>query len=420
MKSDDVELNSSFVVNNLQNGIKYVSEHVNLEFGEDVSVQILIITCSDNPIKISYTDIRTNFRSKFHILCFGKNKRVAEKSYFQTISQPSSGFSGFFSLDDDSPQKLPYLFKKLVDEHYCTFSTVLCLGHLQSDVQIVPSPEVILWSQIAMLHNLNLEFPSNISIIGFLPSRIVFGCPSITRFLLAPLKNKDESNLLLLLFDSLLKLKRTAVVLLGYKWYGLIHYTNQVFYQPDEGETDSELLSSLTLTVLTYDAKLDWIGEFDSLASQEEAKRQQNLSPVEIPFENSEPWPSYNPSLETPESFIMPCGDYYYIINQLSILQSFAIDLPYQRVSLFNQIERIRNLENLYHIDGFLDSIVYNMIKDTKKRSKNTLTTTIITLLLQCVKDKIFPIEWKPENENLIIKIKSKNLKNLVVEESSE
>ncbi|XP_049852136.1 uncharacterized protein LOC126329586 [Schistocerca gregaria] len=395
------------------------------QFGRHVSVHFVLFSWIDH----TFTEtpaLAVPFDCKVHVLGYGHfQEGNAKPNPLRELANSCSGFFSYYSVRSPT-QSLDSKIKSLFEQHYAPHNCHLVMGHVSSPVLLVPNPNVSLWSQLAARHRLCLEFPSILSIIGFIHQRWSFSLPSVTRFVLFPSEADCHeqtasppvpSPFLFLLHNLLVRTKKAAAVRLDKCWYGLIHVSHKSrklasshHLPPQESSGPAEISSVLLLTVLCRHSSLEWIGRLDRLVldkiQSDSLSKHQALH--HLPLTLKEPWPSYNPSLQDEDSFIFAAADPGMLQLEVSRLHAFIADLPNQCADVFKQLERIRILAKAYHLDNLLEAITARLVSDMNRRSSTTLTGRILQHLHKVVQDKMEPIEWTASDEDAIMKAYSK------------
>lgn len=391
------------------------------------------------------------------------------------IAQRTRTKIAIFEFEHEPPALLSSRIHDFVAPFIEPFKANLCLGHIQTPIELSPSPQLSGWLKFSERHRLPQRFPNIITVAGFLPTRAVLLSPSIFRFVLTPntllndkekfsrigspqsnsiTTNPNHSEIILqfeLIMRSLEASERVGVVNLGKNWFGLlmaqksiypaISSINGGYSRPDsamslnsESQDSSSAatadLNLLVLHVLPLGVSLPYIGPLSDLVVES------NHNPGEIHLRGAivDPTtmdtdenrliveslplhmtytegPSYAPNVKGGVPFL---GDDNTLVIEIARLQMFSQDLPSQRVSLFKQCERIREISNLYNMPDLLDTIVNELKNDISKSRNTTLTHIIITRLSEDLKACQFPLSWSESAEEEVQKIreKKKNWRN--------
>ncbi|XP_077989090.1 integrator complex subunit 14-like [Glandiceps talaboti] len=168
-----------------------------------------------------------------------------------------------------SLKSVQQMFVKFAESSYSPFYGSLHCGHLKSDIQLAPAPEVY-WKQHDF-ETISREVSSELQVCGFIDVSDICSPPTISRHLVLPVttkdtkgKNKDEDDtedgkapsFCVLLHGSLKVENMCAIVHLGSDWYGMLY-----------SWADSKKKSNLMLGVFEPgNDSISWLGKFSMLA----------------------------------------------------------------------------------------------------------------------------------------------------------
>jgi hypothetical protein len=430
-------------------GLSEAIELNQFEYGSHTIFQLVIIGFLGNPISEALSAFTLPSNWSTHWILFHKLRLDRDIDRYQHLPCQTGSKIEFLNLENF---ELASGLQSFVDRATTPLHSHLCMGHIQMEVDIVPNPRSVPQIRKSSKPSFTPSFPSVLSIVGFLPDRIAFIPPSTQRYVILardsspqiqvsstateyPSRSGDSSvSSLLLLCHSLYESEKAAVVNLGHNWFGLLFSQTHLPFLPPSGtlpgqekEFDPSSTSNNTskgsklhlfLIVLDHDSELPFVGPIQSmiieanenygkLTIRSEQKKESAMdldstiavSPLPLMLSQAEDSPSYYLSEETTAESWPLLGDAASVAIEISRFHALLFELPAQRVPLFQQTERIRQLSSLFSLPHLMEQLLQLIQKEVPPSKTQSMKSTVIKHLVESITYEAFPIHWEDEWE---------------------
>lgn len=434
---------------------------------------VVIIAFSGSSISNQFSILPFHQKCSPHWFLFSERSIESQIEPYRVIARRCGSILDTFEFGIEPPSKFHSRLESLILSTLEPFNSMLCIGRIQTEVQVSPNPRWSGWDRIAQRNGFSSVFPKILSVTGFLPTRATYFPPSIVQFTLScpsssssanstsngnndPSLNMESENALILFSRGLETTERVAVVELEAGWFGLIllsmHNDTNTSAKISIASTSTSNMGTASLThdpiigvldegerylvlhILERNSSLPFIGPLSSLIVESnhpptaiipralaehavmELSEDQLLVtalPVLPPSSSPDYNPSYNPSPAQLEDFVL-LGDEESLVIEMARLQSYSQDLPNQRVNLFKQSERLRMIAETHELPGLIESVAAELRKDIAKSRTTTLTSIIVLRLIEDIMSENFPLEWSEQAEYEVERAREKkrNVRN--------
>eukprot|EP01129_Flabellula_baltica_P009886 TRINITY_DN4116_c0_g1_i2.p1 TRINITY_DN4116_c0_g1~~TRINITY_DN4116_c0_g1_i2.p1 ORF type:complete len:492 (-),score=72.93 TRINITY_DN4116_c0_g1_i2:493-1968(-) len=359
----------------ITSAIELIQAHHRVTFP---TCQIILVT-STRPEVVSLKRFSCPFPIKLHTILYG----IQDIDIFR-IKSLSMRLSGSFShlVFPEQSRLIKDKLISILETHYPYYSGKIHIGNLRSTFRLYPNPLTTFYTTLATQHNLPTIFPTEISVLGFIPVP-VFNDPSTvcSYFLIPDGKSERDIALSYMLHSSITEENVVALVALGDNWYGYVKSAKQ-----NENST-------LILSLLNPHQKIEWLGPLNSL-STEKPDYGKKLPIGSVVGRQS--YDKYTPGV------VVPSVDESLLNDKFNEIIHLVRSLPNQYNTLLEQCENIRYASELYVMPGIIHGLIELLTTEKshlKSESELPLLENIIEQLSRFTQpiESFTPKEKKPE-----------------------
>ncbi|XP_067945642.1 integrator complex subunit 14-like [Watersipora subatra] len=263
-----------------------------------------VIIISDGMIDITadvYEKIITlsvPFPCDFHMFCLTATTETCRKDNISKVNRVMEAVGGGMSIPDNTGfQSVNTMVDGYVEKTYRVYSGMLLCGNLSSKVQLYPPPSNAIREDDFTYEE--LEFPHQISIVGFISQSQIKSPACLSKHLVLPLREvfdvgeKDDGKctaFTVLLHGALKVESYVAIAKIRDKWYGMLH-----------SWADSRKKSNLVLSVFKPGLySVPWLGNFQMLNTLPDLHQPLSgatqLTGLPVPVEDKKSYSSSSPS----------------------------------------------------------------------------------------------------------------------------
>ena len=290
------------------------------------------------------------------------------KSFFRN---PTQAFDTLYTFENGlSFQSVSDMATKLCKSHFSPHNGMLRFGFKESEISLFPPPAFTLFeSKVDFLAldvpksypicgDLFENFPEDLNIFGFLPSRDTQCTPCLTRHLIleprrplvtekSPLENTEDLNKLssfrVILHNSLLSSGNVAVVKLRVDWFAFIFAAN------DEVKKRS---TNLVLSVLPPGTVIPLLGPVDRIGIPENTQIPVLEQEFSYSSSNSHIWLKYD-TLQA----------------DITKLQRYAKKMSERQPTFLSELNKLKNAAYCYGYYDLLEVIKQALIEEKNSAS---------------------------------------------------